>query len=198
MPDVPQVKCKDCGFLSLRNEFTGQLDEASGPYRVSGEPPAWRKPSISSGGLGANRSGGLDFPYRTTPICFVMEFDLLAEHLKTGPDYGQMDVSGELAKEIISKERHCAAFTKWHQGFTPKEHREMLDRQWRIKHEDDVREAVWKREDARDKTQADDHSDLMKTMKSQHRWQLFWFGVAVVVATVAGSMIQAGWITKPW
>jgi hypothetical protein len=31
-------------------------------------------------------------------------------------------------KSAICEERSCEGFTNWQQGFTPKEHREMLDR----------------------------------------------------------------------
>ena len=36
-------------------------------------------------------------------------------------------------KQVIQKERECGeSFTEWQLGFTPKEHREMMDRQeWR-------------------------------------------------------------------
>lgn len=37
---------------------------------------------------------------------------------------------------IVQKNRHCDAFTSWQYGFTPKEHRDMLDRQWLLDRED--------------------------------------------------------------
>ena len=96
----------------------------------------------------------------------------------------------------------------------------MLDRQWRLDYEQRAKEAAEKREDARDAAmnaredvrdanteKREDvrvanterwHSDDLKILKSQHRWQLFWFGMAVVGATIVGSMIQAAWIPKPW
>jgi hypothetical protein len=44
------------------------------------------------------------------------------------------DVAKEVSGEI-QQDRKCRFFTKWRQGFTPKEHREMLDRELRIKEE---------------------------------------------------------------
>jgi hypothetical protein len=37
--------------------------------------------------------------------------------------------------DILEQERICSEYEKWQQGFTPKEHREMLDRQWMLQQE---------------------------------------------------------------
>lgn len=43
-------------------------------------------------------------------------------------------------RSVIQNDRTCALFTEWHQGFTPKEHQEMMDRkamlEWQTKRED--------------------------------------------------------------
>jgi hypothetical protein len=215
MPDEPgaMVKCAECGFLTLRNDFTGQLDEVDTTFRLSGEAPKRRRPDSPS----RQPDGApaiFDTPYLQMPICFVRSWNLFQE-FGLGPDLGYAEVAPDLVLEVITKPRECAnsesrlGFVKWEQGLTPKEHREMLDRQWRLDYEQRVRQAIDAREDARDvamnaredardQTAETRHGENLRILKSQHRWQLFWFGVAVVIATVIGSMIQAGWVGKPW
>ncbi len=113
------VKCADCGFLTLRDNTTGLLVEVEDDYRVSGRVPP----------IDAYRS------YHNYPICFAMACDLLPEveqaaqkqFVEDGNDWG------EYVLEVITKERDCPTadkairYTKYQQGFTPKEHREMID-----------------------------------------------------------------------
>jgi hypothetical protein len=61
------------------------------------------------------------------PLCLARAWDLPSE------------IKGDIARydegkcvRVLQKERLCESFTKWHQGFSPKEHREMMDREeWR-------------------------------------------------------------------
>ena len=78
----------------------------------------------------------------------------------------------------------------------------MLDRQWKIEQETEVREAVWAREDKRDDDAEKRHTEQMTEMRGQHRTGLLIFGgavtTAIVLSSIIGSMIQANWIEKPW
>ena len=47
------------------------------------------------------------------------------------------DVVANAVKSVIQKERDCDAFTPWQQGHSPKEHREILDRQLLLKREEE-------------------------------------------------------------
>lgn len=49
--------------------------------------------------------------------------------------------------EVTNKDRQCELFTKWRQGLTPKEHQEMIDREWMIKHQEEREDADkrWRR-----------------------------------------------------
>ncbi len=64
------------------------------------------------------------------PLCFMASCNLKDEFKKTAgkdsPDYTSVHF-------VIHEDRECKAFTKWQQGFAPKEHREMIDRQWERK-----------------------------------------------------------------
>lgn len=105
------VKCSECGFLSLRNVTTRELEEVEKEYRESSNP------EYSSAGYLADRHDNL-------PVCFAQACDLIAEY-----------AFGDMAK-TMQKERECNSYTKWQQGFSPKEHREMQDRQLMIELEE--------------------------------------------------------------
>jgi hypothetical protein len=181
------VKCADCGFLALRNQFTGQLDEGDEDYRRTGMPPL-RKKSNQPGGPRSFLDNPYDFPFANPPICFVQAFNL-GDEFSVEPS----QILPEMALDVLKNERDCGErelFTSWQQGFTPKEHREMLDRQRRLQQEEDIRRAIWAREDARDKAQAAAHSEEMETLKQQHRAQLLVFGGLIGAATVAAGILD--------
>src|SRR5205823_319048 len=52
------------------------------------------------------------------PRCFVRAADLIAECREVGGE--------NPALAVISRDRDCSGYTKWHPGYTPKEHRDML------------------------------------------------------------------------
>jgi len=128
------AKCSECGFLTLRNRATGELVESDKDYRAVGIISDW---------LGESH-------LHNWPLCFVQAWDLSEENeaqaqkqfVDHGADWEPYVV------EILNRERECPknssaiGYTRWQQGFTPKEHREMLDRHW-------MRE----REERRDKEQ---------------------------------------------
>lgn len=111
------ARCSECGFLAIRNGESRNLEELE---------------------FGSRQSGEIDeHKYIRIPVCFVMtvSLDKEAKELRQLPQYktGQNNIDwNALTKEMLNKERKCESFTEWHQGYTPKEHREMLDRQeWR-------------------------------------------------------------------
>ena len=70
-------------------------------------------------------------------------------------------------------------FTTWIQGSTPKEHREMLDRQWMQEQEE--------------KRVAEDRDWRERERKSNTRWrliELFILGILLAVATIVGAFIE--------
>ena len=126
------VRCAECGFLSARNTETRNLEEIEFKSRQDGN-------------IGKQR-------YVLVPVCFAMtvNFDKEAEELRNSPKYAtRKNEIGEvispkydaLVKVILSKERECESFIKWHQGSTPKEHQEMMDREAMLKWQDEREEA---------------------------------------------------------
>ena len=101
-------------------------------------------------------------------------------------------------RPIFDEEWDCVESIQWIPGLTPREHRKLTATR-RAKHEEaTVRATVFQREDERDQTAELWHRDHMQTLRDQHRRELWILGAAVILATLVGSVIQAGWITKPW
>jgi hypothetical protein len=84
----------------------------------------------------------------------------------------------------ILRERSCDGFTEWKQGFTPKEHIEMLDRQWLIEREDRRDAEMRAREDRRDE-------ETRRLQERLHNRELWILGGVVTFALIAGSIIAA-------
>jgi len=112
------VKCADCGFLTLRDKETGLLVEVNDDYRVSGKVPEY---------ILAYEN------FHNYPICFAMAYDLMPE-VERAIVHNKNDDS-KYALDVITSERICPpkrkeiGFVNYQQGFTPKEHREMIDRE---------------------------------------------------------------------
>ena len=109
-----KVKCIDCGFLTLRRWTDKQFVEADNEYRKTTSLPDSGPPIV----------------HEHMPLCFRRQTDLRKEIGQAAND--KFDVKQKDILSIIQKARLCHGFRKWCQGFTPKEHLEMLDREeWR-------------------------------------------------------------------
>lgn len=119
------------------------------------------------------------------PFCFEVRRDFDAEraaapHAPNGAS--SYDTMAEIRRAI-----ECDAWISYRQGASPMEHRLMQDRQWMIEREDRRDSEMRAREDRRD-----------SEARGWHKWELAIFGGVIALATLVGSMIQAGWITRPW
>ena len=133
-------KCAECGFLAGRNKTTRELEEIEGQFRSSGDQP---KVNYQYGNIGALKQEPL-------PVCFARSFNLHNE-IKLSYQNARQKMPEEARKqlglpewkiyvsEILSAERECKSFTDWQQGFTPKEHREILDRKIMMEMEENRR-----------------------------------------------------------
>ena len=180
MPD--KVKCSQCGFLAARHSQTRQLLDAETVLRERGKLPS----SI----------------YDEHPICFVNMIDF------RGSDAIGLSPNEDKCKEVLQSERLCEGFVPWMQGFTPKEHKEMLltEASLRIQKEqaEADREERRRREEAdrrwRDDQSAKDHA----WREAESRWrrhELIVMGGIVtlisVVAQIAAAFIERGDLLKP-
>jgi len=130
-------KCTDCGLLAARNSQTRELEEMQEDYRFTGKAPMWsvevprRVTGIVADWVGKE---GL-----SDPLCFIRAWNLSSEFKAEGTG-----TSAEKCLRILGKERECSSFIEWQQGFTPKEHREMMNRErmlkWQAEREDKDKE----------------------------------------------------------
>lgn len=106
------AKCQKCGFLAVWDVrvINGSFEEAPEFYRYNGRPQALIKPRWTE----------------CEPRCFIQKAALPFEITLL------MDKGGEWAPSVLNvleKERTCGGFTKWMPGYSPKEHKQMLDTQ---------------------------------------------------------------------
>jgi hypothetical protein len=101
---MEKVRCSECGFLASRNVHSRQLEETEQRTRDKGY---------------------VDTGCREAPICLAGASDLWADSGITAQTVCYGNVDG--IRLAIQKERECKEFVEWQQGFTPKEHREMID-----------------------------------------------------------------------
>jgi hypothetical protein len=127
--DQEMVKCADCGFLTHRNRIDGNFVEVFTEYREIGK-----------------YIGIVTFlNTENYPLCFLQSFDLSkeGENQFGKPDIvpGEGDITNwpQRILGVIQKERKCSEFRKWQQGFSPKEHREMMDRERLLKYQENQR-----------------------------------------------------------
>ena len=122
--EPPTIKCADCGLIAWRHRETGQLVEVHEGYRRDFVYPS----AISA------------FKF---PMCTMAKRDIRTEcddegnrlalsHLETPVDWKEM---ANFVRKILTSEYHCSEFAQYQMGFSPQEHREMLDRKWMIEHE---------------------------------------------------------------
>lgn len=127
------ARCSECGFIAARVWEIGEFREIDDKRRDSGE--------LKSG------FGNFD----PIPICFVNCFNIKEEIevlRKAAHDEWTQNSIGEwiqphweiYVKQVLNTERVCESFRDWQQGFTPKEHREMMDREkmqkWQMEREE--------------------------------------------------------------
>jgi hypothetical protein len=96
------AQCSKCGFLAVWMLKEYKFREASKYFRDNGKP-----------------ENVTEVYSEYQPQCFVQKFDL-AKEAKDGQEYRTV------VKGVIKKDRTCNVTTPWIQGFSPKEHKEML------------------------------------------------------------------------
>lgn len=117
--------------------------------------------------------------YTGFPLCFERATSLQEEisPLSPSPHHAVLGV--------ISDDRVCSNYTPWHQGFTPKEHREMIDRQW---------ERNWQLEREREDRKWREHQE--RKADERHRVNLLintgLVTVVMVVAIIVSALIARG------
>jgi len=148
------AKCSECGFLASRGVHSRQLGETEQEIRLNG-------------GSVIVLNTGKPFNLFEPPICFMRS-----------PDYKaipfDLRVDKSAVRSEIQRERTCEYFTPRQQGFTPKEHRDMLDRQWMLE-----------REERRDR-------EVKKWQGNQTILALIGMGIFTILGAIIGALIAKG------
>jgi hypothetical protein len=133
------VRCSECGFLALRNIETRNLDEAEEEFRKLGRLSEYSKfHPVKEFDTPFYKDEELTrYVHEDLPVCFakICDFGILCTQATTATSTYSEDILS-----VINTKRPCESFTKWHRGFTPKEHQEMIDREammrWQSQRED--------------------------------------------------------------
>ena len=119
------VKCSECGILATRKMESRQFEEVEKSIRDTGKISC----TIYSGNLGIGTLVTDSDRTHDSPICLLLKYNLWEE-------YGKNPLPPpEILCGVLHKERECKSFREWRQGFTPKEHVEMMDREWKFEQE---------------------------------------------------------------
>lgn len=122
-----EVRCADCGFLSWIQPETRELVGCDQYFR-------------NTGGM-ANTVVARS--YDSGPICFARAVNLKEEADRVEvPDRDGPGTSRVVNLAVLNLRRNCPKFVVWHQGFTPKEHAEMVREE-----EQSRRDHEWRKED---------------------------------------------------
>ncbi len=103
--------CKECGFLAVQHRITRQLEEADKAHRGSGDSAHY-----------VGQVGYQGRIYEDVPICLVRAADF-AEEIKTPTN----PYARNCVLAVIARERDCNSWVRWKQGFSPKDHKDMID-----------------------------------------------------------------------
>jgi hypothetical protein len=101
-----EVRCIDCGFLAGRSHQSERLIAIDARIRKGGMD-----------GLGVIKTRSA---YETMPICFEMAADLMSEA-------NENDRPNSILV-AIEKKRRCDSFAQWRCGYTPEDHKAMIER----------------------------------------------------------------------
>ncbi len=115
MEETKKGRCDTCGFLALRFWADTDLHEATQEFREQG--------------VDVNAALATSRP----PRCFVQAFRIDSEAAMHNKDTVEPDMSllpTTVLAVIQKQDRHCSAWRRWILGLSPKEHREMMDRQF--------------------------------------------------------------------
>jgi hypothetical protein len=158
------VKCAQCGFLAGQNNVTKGLVEVD---------PRVRKEHKDGQGAIEVR-----LQHELMPICYVLAADLLVERPGQRPEDAQF---------VIQRNRDCQRFTSYHQGFSPKEHQEMIQQrellEWQERRRQEDRE--WREQQRMEDLEWKERQD------QRAKWQLVIVGIIGTLVLFAGQIIAA-------
>jgi hypothetical protein len=181
------VKCADCGYLAqhiYRGSIPQGFIDVEESSRETGDLPTLARYISYKPDLGPDKLGGDYFP-----MCFSHVFNLGQEVKDQIAKVSKTESPVSVVKDVIQKERACEQFVKWIRGFTPKEHMEMVDREWMQKHLEEREDAARKwREEQEDKDRTWRAEQEKK--RSKDEWiRIVILALATIIAGVIGYFL---------
>jgi hypothetical protein len=162
MEELKKGHCDTCGFLVMRVWGDTVFYEATQEYREKG--------------VDVGASGSSSRP----PLCIVLAARLdkeVEEHTRERAGPNMSNTEYDLLPIIQKPDRDCSKWRKWEQGFSPKEHREMMDRQWMLNMED-------KRDTSTREWQAEQEAKRRRFQL----WLAVLSGLMVILAAMVGAL----------
>lgn len=186
---TPMPRCADCGFLTMRNQYTGEWDEMDREYRETGNPPTRKRLRNDESTVRPLGSTDRIYPYNNIPMCFIGARDEFEDFTVDPETVRQRDgYPAAMVLEILQKERVCGEFTPRKIGLTPKDHREMLDKQKMLDWQASESELNRKHEERLAKASDEIQKDMAEATRSAARWQ-FWGLVIAMIAVGAAILV---------
>lgn len=166
------IRCKDCGFLSIRDARDSLVYPADERIR---ENAVTRNHTFSDGEI----FGGASLTILSDRMICYVGYPALADDMH------------ELrhAKTVIHKERECPHFIQWVPGKTPKEHEEMtiLERVQAEYSQQRQEERQWQQQvEALAETR---HQE----QRHDNRQTVIWGLVVALVSAIIGGLISRQW-----
>lgn len=198
------VKCAECGFLANRATDAHSLVSSSPEYRNDGSPIRseqflWNRPDCAA--------GEVDFttilnPNPTPPDLLEV---IHAERECRGFVAWRQGLSPQEHHEVKAREVREAFENevrerrdKFEAALQEQQLRFQAAAESRQNAREDARDhAMREREDKRDAEAQLRYDEQMGTLRSNHRRELFVYGLVLALATVFAGMMQAGWTPEP-
>jgi hypothetical protein len=177
------VRCTDCGFLCvLKIANSEELTAVPKGVREN-----WAEPQGSLRGFWSGNA--------TAGVCFVQA--LPEEEMR------QARTGLKESEHIVNRDRECASFMRWQQGFSPKEHLELLQikkqsefqeerRRGDLEFQEQVRkddrafqEEVREREAERQKSQREDDRKWQLDRQDKEKWSARWWALLMLALGTA-------------
>lgn len=190
MENKSTVKCADCGYLTILQKHPDRaLAEVDREIRKTGDPPV-------------KHHQGQEF--ENWPLCFVHRYELKHEFDEAN-EQSRQNSRQQNFLAVINLPRNCEpvdckGFVEWKQGFTPKEHYEMMlsAEMLAIQHRREDDDRKWRGDESKKnrKANAVESKRNRKANKQNSRIAVFGAVGAAIVGSIVGVIAGAVWKSK--
>lgn len=170
------MKCKDCGYLSVRSALDSLVYPASEDARKYGMTRCHYDNSLEGFGGGPLIVGSDKL------ICYVGH-----------PAFSEDMESLKIAEKVISKERTCPRFVHWIHGKTPKEHEDMT-----IVEQVKAEYSQQRQEEREWQQRVEALAETRHQEMRRDKWKMtIWALVIALASAIIGGLISRQWGPSP-